>query len=55
MRQRAAEEAAAGISALDRAAVSGTAAAFHGGQDAEPHQGMEYTAALPAAAALGAT
>jgi hypothetical protein len=37
------------------AGVSGTAAAFQEGRDAEPHQGMEYTAALPemAAAALG--
>ena len=31
----------------EHAGVSGTAAAFHGGQDAEPHQGMEYTANLP--------
>ena len=38
-----------------QAGVSGTAAAFQEGADAEPHQGMEYTAALPeaAAAALG--
>lgn len=38
-----------------QAGTSGTAAAFHEGLDAEPHQGMEYTAALPeaAAAALG--
>lgn len=38
-----------------QAGLSGTAAAFHEGADAEPHQGMEYTAALPeaAAAALG--
>ena len=38
------------------AGVSGTAAAFHEGADAEPHQGMEYTAAMlpeAAAAALG--
>lgn len=31
----------------EHAGISGTAAAFHGGQDAEPHQGMEYTASLP--------
>ncbi|KAL4424958.1 hypothetical protein ABPG77_002843 [Micractinium sp. CCAP 211/92] len=39
-----------------QAGISGTAAAFAEGKDAEPHQGMEYTAALPevAAAALGA-
>lgn len=48
MRRHAAEEAAAELPALDRAGVSGTAAAFHGGQDAEPHQGMEYTANIPA-------
>lgn len=39
-----------------QAGVSGTAAAFHEGADAEPHHGMEYTVALPeaAVAALGA-
>ena len=49
-RRAAASEEGAG-----HAGVSGTAAAFHEGADAEPHQGMEYTAALPeaAAAALG--
>lgn len=34
-----------------QAGVSGTAAAFQEGADAEPHQGMEYTATLPEAAA----
>jgi hypothetical protein len=34
--------------------VSGTAAAFHGGKDPEPHQGMEYTAAMPTGAVVGA-
>lgn len=34
-----------------QAGLSGTAAAFAEGRDAEPHQGMEYTAALPEAAA----
>lgn len=33
------------------AGISGTAAAFAEGADAEPHQGMEYTTALPEAAA----
>ena len=49
-RRVAASEEGAGIAGL-----SGTAAAFHEGQEAEPQQGMEYTAALPeaAAAALG--
>jgi len=47
MRKHAADEAEAGIPAIDRAGVSGTAAAFQGGQDAEPHQGMEYTATMP--------
>lgn len=49
-RRVAADEEGAGAAGL-----SGTAAAFHEGADAEPHQGMEYTAALPeaAAAALG--
>jgi CDK-activating kinase assembly factor MAT1 len=44
-------EADAAAPAADRAGVSGTAAAFHDGQDAEPHQGMEYTAAIPTGAA----
>eukprot|EP00887_Chlorella_sp_A99_P001423 scaffold8.g1423.t1 len=44
-RQRAAATSGAGV---DKAGVSGTAAAFEGGQDPEPHQGMEYTAAIPA-------
>lgn len=34
-----------------QAGLSGTAAAFAEGTDAEPHQGMEYTVALPEAAA----
>lgn len=38
--------------AVDRAGVSGTAAAFEGG-DAEPHQSMEYTTAVPAGMAMG--
>ena len=52
LRQRAAEEAQAGIPGPERQDISGTAAAFHGGQDAEPHQGMEYTAQLPSGAAM---
>ena len=31
-------------------ALSGTAAAFEGGRDAEPHQGMDYTAQMPSGA-----
>jgi hypothetical protein len=52
LRQRAAEEISAGVAGPERADVSGTAAAFQSGQDAEPHQGMEYTADLPAGAAM---
>lgn len=51
LRQRvAAAEEGAG-----QAGVSGTAAAFKEGTDAEPHQGMEYTAALPEMAAAALT
>ena len=52
LRQRAVEEANAGVSGPERADVSGTAAAFHDGQDAEPHQGMEYTANMAPGAAM---
>ncbi len=52
LRQRAAEEADAGLAGPEREDVSGTAAAFHSGQDAEPHQGMEYTARMPPGAAM---
>jgi CDK-activating kinase assembly factor MAT1 len=52
MRARAAAGAEPGAPAPDRAGVSGTAAAFHGGEDAEPHHGMEYTASLPAGAVM---
>ncbi len=48
LRRGAAADAEAGHpEGLERAGVSGTAAAFHGGKDGEPHQGMEYTAAIP--------
>ena len=40
------------MAGAEREGVSGTAAAFHSGQDAEPHQGMEYTARLPPGAAM---
>ncbi|KAL4858062.1 CDK-activating kinase assembly factor MAT1 [Chlorella vulgaris] len=51
LRQRvAAAEEGAG-----QAGVSGTAAAFKEGTDAEPYQGMEYTAALPEMAAAALT
>jgi hypothetical protein len=53
MRQRvAADVGAHAVAEVDRAGVSGTAAAFEGGRDPEPHQGMEYTASLPTGAAL---
>ncbi|KAI7840364.1 hypothetical protein COHA_005908 [Chlorella ohadii] len=44
-------KAAAGEEGAGHAGISGTAAAFAEGADAEPHQGMEYTAAMPEAAA----
>jgi hypothetical protein len=52
VRQKAAEEVQAGIPGPERADVSGTAAAFQDGTDAEPHQGMEYTAVIPSGAAM---
>lgn len=52
LRRRAAAETQAGVPGREREDVSGTAAAFHGGQDAEPHQGMEYTATLPTGAGV---
>lgn len=47
VRAAAARELAARDPGPEAAAVSGTAAAFQGGRDAEPHQGTEYTAAMP--------
>ena len=47
LRRRADQEAA-----VDRAGVSGTAAAFDGGADPEPHQTMEYTANVPTGMAM---
>lgn len=38
--------------AADKEGVSGSAAAFHGGADAEPHQGMEYTVNIPSGTAM---
>lgn len=52
LRQKAAEEVEAGVPGPERADISGTAAAFQDGTDAEPHQGMEYTAEIPSGAAL---
>lgn len=52
LRQKAAEDVEAGVPGPERADVSGTAAAFHDGTDAEPHQGMEYTADIPSGAAM---
>lgn len=49
------QRAAAAEEGAGHAGVSGTAAAFQEGADAEPHQGMEYTAALPEAAAAALT
>ncbi|GAB4820622.1 hypothetical protein N2152v2_007668 [Parachlorella kessleri] len=48
LRRRADQEAA-----VDRAGVSGTAAAFDGGADPEPHQTMEYAANVPTGMAMG--
>ncbi|KAK2080811.1 hypothetical protein QBZ16_000665 [Prototheca wickerhamii] len=46
VRRRAAEGEADTVTE----ALSGTAAAFEGGRDAEPHQGMDYTAQMPSGA-----
>lgn len=55
-RKRAASHTAPGhAEEAEHLGISGTAAAFHGGHDAEPHQGMEYTAALPTGFAAGAS
>lgn len=48
VRREAALELSRGDPGTGQGAVSGTAAAFEGGRDAEPHQGMDYTATLPA-------
>ena len=54
---RRAEELRRRVAAAEEGAgaagVSGTTAAFQEGADAEPHQGMEYTAGLVPDATLG--
>lgn len=47
VRRKAAEERGTASPGSLAEALSGTAAAFEGGRDAEPHQGMDYTAQLP--------
>lgn len=47
VRREAAAELSRDDPGMGQGVVSGTAAAFEGGRNAEPHQGMEYTANLP--------